>query len=941
MIITPISLKEAASKFINEGDYKSIEHYKEIYIGFKELTEYHTDVIDRMGIKLIKNLVKENIIEFKLVNKKKLYSLYSIAKYKFHLKVISEHYFEISEALVQMGLKKNITSRAHLHRFIYLHEKKYLNLTILDRQINNKKKYFVEKKELMDFLKTHINLNTAAKVFKVELITLRQYWLHKYTYPIILFHHADPDLCFVNKASWLKFAAEKAKTKLMSSEKASKELDISPNNFQKVVKEYKLTPEKFKSRIESASYYKESDIKRLIQIQGCLLKEYREKYYTNNEAAIILGVKLDTLYNYSKDIETIIPPPIIQTNYDGMSLRKSGVLKLYLKKDIEKIKLKLNDKREFENILYQLQDLSLNIFFKLLEQQDVTFNENGIETKDYWFKYVKVKLNKSKASETTKRNEIHALFRTTQKIVNLTKQKEIFLYGTKEIQFSVFNHKVPKVVQLEIYKFLKKVEDSRQRLDKITLFKVQQLPNPYKEKVKNSNDKTIYSVPEYLKLLDFVGNIELHKNKAIHEVHIQILQCNTNSIKEKSYQYDSVWLYSILHMNNAWRHADIISFPRLSLTNTHLEGLTPQEALEWLSKNELSKHDIEFLVNQAKALPLIHSKTKKKRYFFCSDNLESPFAHAAVICELRARILRPLSTSLIDFDNRRQTLKATQERNFFNAFSKEFCFKSKQMNRTLISLIYSVIKKMTNRNPLEITKYIRSHSDIETTNIYIDIPQDHMNFISKQLFSLGLFGYAYETLTQLVLGELPIDREERTNLSLNLKDIFGDVYQIETLAHFLNKLSKEQSGLKKVLIELGENERKELLLSLNFGLQPSKYEGYQCLYRKCEFPNRECNKCPFAILHFYSLSEVSENLIEFLKEYKEKFNSTLKKGEKIHLANILYSYLDLIKQAIRKFGKENVSLFFENGLDGLKKDLSQLQSSKNIITVKIGDKNEQ
>jgi hypothetical protein len=934
MKISPISHEEAASKYINRGDYQTFDRYKEVYIGYKELTENHRDLIEGMGIHLIKNLVKDNFIEFKLVNNKSVYSLYSIAKYKFHLKIIEKHYLEISEALVQMGLKKNISSNAHIYRFIYLHENKYLNLTILDRQINNRKKYFVEKRELMSFLKAHINLNMAAKIFKVELSTLRQYWLHKYSHPIILFHHANPDLCFVNKDSWLEFAKEKAKTKLLSREKASKELDISPDNFQKVVTEYKFYPEKFKSRIESASYFKESDIKRLIQIQSHLLKEYREKYYTNHEAASILGIKIDTLYNYGKEIESIVPPPIIQRNYEGMFLRKSGLLKLYLKKDVEKIKVKLNDKREFENILYQLQDSSLNIFFKILDQQGVRFYENGIKTKDYWFNYVKVKLHKSQASDTTKRNEIHALFRTTVKIVELTKKKEIFLYGTKEIRLSVFNHNVPKVVQLEIFKFLKKVEDSRQRLDIITSFKVSQLPNPYKEKTKISNDKTIYTIPEYIKLLDFVRNVELHKKKAIKEV--QIIQSNL-SVK-KRYQYDSVWLYSVLHMNNAWRHADIISFPRLSLTNTLLEGLTPQEALEWLNQNDLSKIEIESLVNQAKALPLFHSKTKKKRYFFCSDDLKSAFAHAAVICELRARIIKPLSYTLIDLDNRKQTLKRSQEKNFFYGFSKEFCFKSKQMNRTLISLIYSVIKKMTNRNPLEITKYIRSHSDVETTNIYIDIPQEHMNFISKQLFDLGHFGYAYETLTQLVIGELPIDREKRTSLSLNIKEIFGDVYQIETLARYLNRLSKEQNSLKKVLLELSESERKELLLSIDLGQQPSKCEGYQCIYRKCEFLNRECEKCPFAVHHFYSLSEVSDNLTTFLTEYKEKFNNTTKQGEKIHLANILYSYLDLIKQAISKFGKENVSLFFENGLDGLREELSRLQSSKNITTVKIGDK---
>ena len=111
---------------------------------------------------------------------------------------------------------------------------------------------------------------------------------------------------------------------------------------------------------------------------------------------------------------------------------------------------------------------------------------------------------------------------------------------------------------------------------------------------------------------------------------------------------------------------------------------------------------------------------------------------------------------------------------------------------------------------MEITKFIRSHSNEETTNIYIDIPQEQMDFITNQIFDLGHFGYAYDALSELILQE-PIDnREERTQTSLALKEVFGNVYHIEQVARYLNRLSEEQQIVYKVIRGLSLEERKNL-----------------------------------------------------------------------------------------------------------------------------------
>ncbi|CRG01696.1 Uncharacterised protein [Streptococcus pneumoniae] len=255
------------------------------------------------------------------------------------------------------------------------------------------------------------------------------------------------------------------------------------------------------------------------------------------------------------------------------------------------------------------------------------------------------------------------------------------------------------------------------------------------------------------------------------------------------------------------------------------------------------------------------------------------------------------------------------------------------MNRTLISYVYSVIQKTTNRNPLEITKFIRSHSDKETTNIYIDIPQEQMDFITKQLFDLGHFGYAYDALSELILQEPINNKEEKNQTSLTLKEVFGDVYHIEQMARYLNRLNNEQNIVYKVIKGLSLEERKDIYDSIKLGQQPSKKEYFQCLYQTCKFPNRDCEKCQFAIPNFYALSQLEEELQLTVNDFKEQFNTTTKKGEKIRLSNLLYNYLYLIEAAVKKFGKDEVSSFFKNGLEGFKNDLSSIPNIKEYVTI--------
>lgn len=714
-------------------------------------------------------------------------------------------------------------------------------------------------------------------------------------------------------------------TSYVVKEQVAKKLGITADNVEKVAKEYNI--EKIKETGSVYTYFKKEDVLFLIDKQNELWEQVRNDYLTTEETIKILSIAHKTLgqKGFKEHIHSIFVPPLLCIIRDGLHFRQGRTL-IYLKKDVLSFNEKRNREKNIENIIHQSEAPIYDVLLTALQEADIDFNDNGKETEQYWFTYVKRKSSKSNASRATTKKEIRMLFNTTILLTEMTNLKEIFTYTERELNLAIFNSNVNKTVQTEMYKFLRQVSETREIAGVSTSYNFKKLNNVYKKPNRVQNEKTIYSIEEYISLIDYTKDIVQHKKRAIEDIQLQIK-------KEKHSHRDSSWLYVLLHLNNAWRHYDVASFPRINLQQTQIGKMETLDALEWIEKNSLSEQDIITIINQVRAMSFVHSKTKKKRHFFCSQELMAAFAHAAVLCELRCQISQPLSHTLIDFNNRTKTFKEVLKKAFFEGYDNNFIFKSKQMNRTLISYVYSVIKKTTNRNPLEITKFIRSHSNEETTNIYIDIPQEQLDFITNQIFDLGHFGYAYDALSELILQE-PIDnREERTQTSLALKEVFGNVYHIEQVARYLNRLSEEQQIVYKVIQGLSLEERKEIYNSIKLGQQPAKKEYFQCIYQTCKFPNRDCEKCQFAVPNFYALSQLEEEFKMNFNEFKEKFDSTTKQGEKIRLSNLLYNYLYLIESAVKKFGKDEVSSFFKNGLEEFKKDLHSIPNLKEYVTI--------
>ncbi|MEE3953434.1 phage tail assembly chaperone [Peribacillus frigoritolerans] len=898
--------------------------YQEQYKTLDAIKKDFPELFHFFGINYFRKLGEEKIIKSKKEQRKTLYSLSSIGKYNYYYRLFKEYFFTLPEVMISLNYNKNNTyPYSHIERFIYMKKNGYMDVIHLDHKLDHNE-YFVSKKEVARFKDNYLSFADAATEANLSFASIK-YWMKEFNNPIIHLNKKDINFYFILRTDWINFYQTKRKTNYISMDSAAKELGISSANLEKVAIEYCIN---YTQKMEQApNYFRKDDINFLKKTQEDLWKSILDKYYTSEQAIEILGIARSTLSQklYQEKIKTIFVPALICTNRDGISFGQ-GRRKVYLKKNVDsfiKERKKIND---VNKIISTMDTDPYNVVLASLQEEGLSFSENGKTTKSYWMKYLKKKALNTKASSNSIRKEIRVNLNTSKLLIDLTASKEIFMFTTKELIVAIFNSNIPISTQNEVYKFIKRVESNRKKQMEEIKYETESLPNLYNRKSNKKSDKSIYTLDQFIKLIDYVKDVENHKLKAIDSI-----QQDINN--ETHYNYDSSWFYVLLHLNNAWRHSDVTMFPRIKLDRTRLSNMDPEVALAWLKQNHLNINEINEIINQVSAIKFTHSKTKKRRYFFCSEELKSAFVYSVVLCELRCRINTPYVDTLINFNNRARNFKVIYKKNFFEDFDLSFDFKSKQMNRTLISYIYSVITKMTNRNPLEVTKYIRSHTSIETTNIYIDIPQEQLDFITNQLFNMGHFGYSYDALGELLLNNSLLDREEKTKQSLMIKEVFGDVHQIEHLANYLRRLIEDQNSVKKVLLGYSVEERQQLSNLIKFGQQPGKKEGYQCIYSKCPFPSRDCEKCPFAIPHFYALSQLSEDFYNIFNEFKDKFPNTEKRGEKVRLANNLYSYLHIISLAKRQFGEENISSFFNQGLDEIKNELAKMSSQKHLVTI--------
>lgn len=381
-----------------------------------------------------------------------------------------------------------------------------------------------------------------------------------------------------------------------------------------------------------------------------------------------------------------------------------------------------------------------------------------------------------------------------------------------------------------------------------------------------------------------------------------------------------------MHLNNAWRHSDVITFPQVNLSGTEITDLN------WMLKNELSDEDTDFIIKQVYRVEIIISKTQVKNYFFCSEELKKALATAIAICQLRINALSPLRESIIDFGNKKQNFSDTRRNHFFKLYDdKDFHFTSRKMNRTLLSYIYVLLSKMQKGTAgLKTIQKMRGHLEKETTNIYVDIPEEELNFLTKQLFARGSFGFIYDTFLDVLQG-VEIDRGKRTTEVQYLEKYFGSIHKIEEISGFLNVIQSDRIAILERILSMGLDEALEFVNKIETNQLPSKQDNVQCMLAEtgCVKIGQgiSCFDCAYSIPNYYALSALGASLQDRVRSYLDyqKSDSEMPYYEQRKRARLFYIQLDLFAQAIQRFGFD-VYEFITDSRNEFKTNLAEIGS---------------
>lgn len=633
--------------------------------------------------------------------------------------------------------------------------------------------------------------------------------------------------------------------------------------------------------------------------------------YTHVEA--IAKVPSTVLYKNREKVQ--IPPHLRFGRLKKLKyVYPKKVIDIYLKS------LEFSDLIERYKNELEYNTLPDKIFLKVVKELDLNFLDLVKETETAWHNFASKKLLSSNGNIKTIKKLFVRFIKITELLQSKLISKEIMDMTSNEINFVFLNNKVPSTYKEVLYSFFNHL------LLRFSNCKylVSELNNPYVEKnerlANSKHNKKIYSINEFLTLLDYVKDIQRHKDNALSEYKKKPM-CETKG------NYESIWLYVMLHLNNGWRSTDFIEkIPRIPLS-------IPVQDYKSFENYNLTLEESTKIIWEltSNLMNVYHNKNGKRAFFFISEDMIVPVANAIVLCELKAQLINSKRNNLIDLGNSNELTTSMHDK-FFKTFPiNNFKFKSLMANSTFITFVNSILKQKTNRNPLEITKFIRNHDSLDTTNRYVHVNEEHLNKISKQLFDKGYFGYTYDYLKQIVIGESQNNSMENNEKNL-LATVFGDIYKIENLSIMLNAIEEQKKPLYEFVKSLSQEQQREVLDLINMNQLPAKESFWQCILGDCLYLDRKCNSCPFAIPHFYVLTKTVHNLNNLIPKLEQIKNISYK-GERVRLANLLYKNLSLISTAKKQFGENVLSSFLGKDYSDFLNNIRSLDSISENLTI--------
>lgn len=534
-------------------------------------------------------------------------------------------------------------------------------------------------------------------------------------------------------------------------------------------------------------------------------------------------------------------------------------------------------------------------------------------TYDKWMSYVYNILSRTSQNERGQAKLLNSLVKVVEELDNYLYEngkQEIYTLSTSKLIYLMNLLKSQSLYKSELfYGFLNLISKDSELKIKVSnerkkIFNIKDIPNYGTIASKNRRKRVkneIYDLNQYKDLFNFLNDTKYHIKKYFN---------NCLSVKEKGI-YLSNWLYLTLHLNNAWRNGDINKFPRLNFDSLELNfGI---DNIEWFKTNSISQDLSRQLMAIINSYEFKINKTKVDAHFFCSNQLMNTLATVLIMLDLHIKHEyigeeKEFNKSVMLFYTKYNTASKYRINTFLKpANIDNFHFSSLKMNKTILTFIYELSDE---KGSLLLSKYLRAHINEESTLHYVNIDKKDIDFLVEQLFERGEFGYIYDTLLEIIDKKSVKSIEEKTKNILQIKKHFGNELKIEATLGMLNHFSDERKEVLEILINRGYDECINLLSDIYMNKLPSRERDIQCLFSKegCACINvKNCVDCKFSIPSIYALNIICDSIKNDFKYY----NSTQNIPQRIKTSLRLMKKKQLLKEAIKRYGKEYIYSILE------------------------------
>ncbi|WP_409174512.1 hypothetical protein [Brevibacillus fortis] len=522
------------------------------------------------------------------------------------------------------------------------------------------------------------------------------------------------------------------------------------------------------------------------------------------------------------------------------------------------------------------------------------------ETKALFLDFVALRQNTSRADLQNQRmlaREFTFLFKTLMSL-----EKELFLLSDNEIKW-----------------LLKITTNTNQQKNLIAflLYLQERVHTEYREKyhvarkhVANGN-KDIYSLDEFIAIEKYLKNIEFHLLEALNDR-----------------QYAVTWLYSSLHLTNAWRSSDFLRLPSPDISFMNVSDF------QWFYEgNRLSVEHSQRIVNTFAHTRLKVSKTGVLNRFLVNQDMLVPISTMIVICELHRR--NEKEQSLMTTGTNNYTLIRHKLHEFF---PPPFKFSSLKMNRSFMTHLFHKATESSESMgvALDLVQQTRRHKEQDSTAIYIQSTDRDgpLGNATVNLCNRGHFGYLYNLLIERSFALSKMESKdtlyERTLKILEYKNVFPTPYELEQFGEFLRIQQQERESLAIRVSLMSPDEAQSLVEQVYMDKLPGHTEHAQCvIYPNCTNPTAtSCIGCSNMIPKNYLLLSVGIELQKRITILNGTNNPVIASREKAWIQRLLM----LLQEATDTYGMEYTKTFID--YDALLTSVSEAYRHQHSLQIK-------